>query len=137
LYGKYITIRIGGKSMEEKLKQAFGEYLRKLRKERGFTLREVENKVNVSNAYLSQLERGERGVPTIRVLSKLAEAYGVSLTSLTEEMEGIIHKDREEYMLNLPSPDSQFVIRSYESLSEGNKEALMKFLQYLLKEEQK
>ena len=120
--------------MKKKLKQSFGKYLRDLRKERGFTLREVESKAKISNAYLSQLERGERNIPTVTVLSKLSKAYGVSLTNLAEKIEEI---DRSVFLLNLPSPDSQFVTRSYESLSEENKAALMKFLQYLLKEEQK
>ncbi len=119
--------------MENTLEQDFGKYLKSLRKERGFTLREVESKAKISNAYLSQLERGERNIPTIRILSKLAKVYGVSLTSLAEKVENI---DASIYLFNLPSPDSQFVTRSYDSLSEENKTVLLKFLKYLVKEDQ-
>ena len=43
--------------------KSFGEYLKALRRGRHLTLRQVEEHAHVSNAYLSQLERGERGIP--------------------------------------------------------------------------
>ena len=61
--------------------KSFGEFLRALRETRRLTLREVEERVHVSNAYLSQIERGERGVPNLKILNKLAEVYGVSVRS--------------------------------------------------------
>ena len=64
------------------MKQTFGEFLRRLRGSRGMTLRAVEERAKISNAYLSQVERGERGVPNIKVLRRLADVYGVSVEAL-------------------------------------------------------
>lgn len=58
-------------------KPQFGEYLKKLRKERGLTLKQVEAKAKVSNAYISQLERGIRNPPHPEILKRLAIAYDV------------------------------------------------------------
>ncbi|PZS00756.1 MAG: XRE family transcriptional regulator [Candidatus Chloroheliales bacterium] len=60
----------------------FGHYLRELRKQRGLTLREIEERTTISNSYLSQLENGYIDQPSPRNLQRLAEAYGISYESL-------------------------------------------------------
>ena len=58
-------------------------YLKSLRKiKKGMTLVEVERATGISNSYLSQLETGKRGVPSVRILRKLSECYGVKLSKL-------------------------------------------------------
>ena len=42
----------------------FGEKVRQLRQERGLLLKDMAAHLGVSSAYLSALERGERGKPT-------------------------------------------------------------------------
>ena len=64
----------------------FGEFLKKLREDRGMTLRDVEEKIHISNAYLSQVESGQRNIPTMRILSKLAEVYGCNVDALTTSL---------------------------------------------------
>ena len=56
----------------------FGNYMRKLRKEKGLTLRQVEQAADVSNAYLSQIERGQRNPPHPDILRRLANVYEVT-----------------------------------------------------------
>jgi len=56
----------------------FGNYMRKLRKEKGLTLKQVEKVAEVSNAYLSQIERGVRNPPHPDILKRLAKAYEVT-----------------------------------------------------------
>lgn len=56
----------------------FGPYLHDLRKKKGLTLKQVEKAARVSNAYLSQLERGRRRPPHPDILKRLASVYGVS-----------------------------------------------------------
>lgn len=60
--------------------------LRDLREAAGFTLREVEERSGrkVSNGYLSQLETGLRPTPNPRVLTTLAQVYGVPVARLFE-----------------------------------------------------
>jgi transcriptional regulator with XRE-family HTH domain len=63
---------------------ALGEELRRLRLEKGVSLREVEKATEVSNAYLSQLENGKTEQPSPRVLHKLAEYYHIPYNRLME-----------------------------------------------------
>jgi transcriptional regulator with XRE-family HTH domain len=60
----------------------FPAYLRELRKARGLSLKQVEAKAGVSNAYLSQLERGLRKPPHPDILRRLAKAYEVPVEDL-------------------------------------------------------
>ena len=59
-------------------------FLVSARKSRGLTLRQVEARTSVSNAYLSQLERGKIKQPSPNVLHVLAECYDVSYALLLE-----------------------------------------------------
>jgi transcriptional regulator with XRE-family HTH domain len=57
-------------------------YLRNIRKQRGLSLKKVEKAAGVSNAYLSQLERGRRNPPHPDILKKLAKVYEVPVAEL-------------------------------------------------------
>ena len=56
----------------------FGSYMRELRKSKGLTLKQVEHAAKVSNAYISQIERGLRNPPHPDILKRLAVAYEVT-----------------------------------------------------------
>ena len=58
-----------------------GGRLRRLRKERGWTLEDLATRTGLSRAYLSRLEGGERQ-PSLSALSEVAWAYGVPFASL-------------------------------------------------------
>ena len=64
-----------------------GVLLGDLRRTRGFTLRQVEEATDraVSNAYLSQLEKGKVQKPSPNVLHSLAAVYAVPYESLMEK----------------------------------------------------
>lgn len=55
-----------------------GTYLKQVRKKLNFTLRAVEEKTGISNAYLSQLENNKIFCPSPTILYKLAKCYKVS-----------------------------------------------------------
>jgi transcriptional regulator with XRE-family HTH domain len=57
--------------------ESFGSYMRRLRKSRGLTLKQVETQAKVSNAYISQIERGLRNPPHPEILKRLAKTYDV------------------------------------------------------------
>jgi transcriptional regulator with XRE-family HTH domain len=57
--------------------ESFGRYMRRLRKSRGLTLKQVEAQARVSNAYISQIERGLRNPPHPDILNRLAKVYDV------------------------------------------------------------
>ncbi len=60
----------------------FGDYLRTLRKQRGLTLKQVQTAAHVSNAYISQMERGLRNPPHPDILHRLAKVYEVPARDL-------------------------------------------------------
>jgi len=63
----------------------FGTYIRTLRKQRGLTLKQVEAAAEVSNAYVSQFERGLRNPPHPDILNRLAKVYEVPVRELLIE----------------------------------------------------
>ena len=50
----------------------FGEAVRRIRRERGITQKEMAKALNVSSAYLSALESGKRGRPGFDFLQRVA-----------------------------------------------------------------
>jgi transcriptional regulator with XRE-family HTH domain len=60
----------------------FGEYLRTLRLEKRYSLREVEELSGVSNSYLGLIERGQRPIPGADILKKLAPVYDVPIRDI-------------------------------------------------------
>lgn len=65
-------------------KNKLGKYLKVLREEAGLSLRAVEEKSGISNAFLSQIESGKVKQPSPIALHKLSQVYGVSYESLME-----------------------------------------------------
>lgn len=76
-----------------------GEAVKVLRKERGYTLKDISEKVNLSIGYLSQFERG---ITTIAVeqLVKISEILGVSVN----------------YFFNENQTREEVIIRSYDQI---------------------
>lgn len=62
----------------------FYDQLRDMRKLKGFTIRELADRSGVSAAYISQLENGNRGVPSPDVLMKLSEGLNTPYPDLMQ-----------------------------------------------------
>lgn len=60
-----------------------GEALREARKKAGLTQMELSSIVDVTRAYYADVERG-RYTPSLKVLSKLAEALDIDLNFLKQ-----------------------------------------------------
>jgi repressor LexA len=60
----------------------FGKYIKELRKACNLKQRDIEKRCGVSNSYLSQLENGQRGIPSPDILKKLAPVLKVSYEDL-------------------------------------------------------
>ncbi len=78
---------------KEAERETFGEYLRRLRESRSFSLRQAAKDAGISSAYLSQVESGNRGKrksgedhfgPHPQILKKLANVYHISPAKLFE-----------------------------------------------------
>jgi transcriptional regulator with XRE-family HTH domain len=55
----------------------FGERVRQLRRERGLLLKDMAAHLGVSSAYLSALERGERGKPTWTLIQGVIHYFNI------------------------------------------------------------
>jgi transcriptional regulator with XRE-family HTH domain len=75
-------------------REALGALLRAQRLAAELSLRDLSERTNVSNAYLSQLERGLHE-PSLTVLRAIASALGVSLGSLLDRA-GLLGPDDTE-----------------------------------------
>lgn len=73
----------------------FGSYLRELRKSHRLSLKQVEKAAKVSNAYLSQVERGLRNPPHPDILKRLAAVYEVPSRDLLAAA-GYLETDAKE-----------------------------------------
>jgi transcriptional regulator with XRE-family HTH domain len=60
----------------------FGHFLKSLRDKQRMSLRDVEKESGVSNAYIAQLEKGDRPAPSPDILKKLARAYNITVREL-------------------------------------------------------
>jgi len=77
-----VRVKEGGDSMDE---PSFSEYLKSLREKQRMSLRDAERESGVSNAYIAQIERGDRPAPSPEILRKLAIAYKVTVRELLEK----------------------------------------------------
>jgi HTH-type transcriptional regulator, competence development regulator len=61
-----------------------GEVLRRARLHRGLSLRDVERRTEISNAHISQIEKGKIRRPEPALLFELAKAYGLNYGLLAQ-----------------------------------------------------
>jgi transcriptional regulator with XRE-family HTH domain len=98
---------------------AIGAYIRSQRELSSLSLRELARLTQVSNAYLSQLERGLHD-PSLRVLVSIAEALNISV-------EDLLHRGRESTAEadGAAAADTEAAIRNDPKLSTAEKDALL------------
>lgn len=103
---------------------SLGEYLKKIRKIKNYTLRKVEKMSGgkISNAYLSQIERGYVKKPSPNILFLLAEIYGDSYERLMNLSGYISCRGSEELK---PSPSI------FMNLTKEDEEKLIEYMNFL------
>jgi transcriptional regulator with XRE-family HTH domain len=101
--------------------EALGGYIRAQRQLAKLSLRELGALSNLSNAYLSQLERGLHE-PSMRVLNQVSQALGVSVESLLQEA-GVL--DHDATAPGDDPPDAEQAILQDSSLTADQKAALL------------
>ncbi|MFC0469673.1 helix-turn-helix domain-containing protein [Halalkalibacter kiskunsagensis] len=80
----------------------FGEKLRKLRKEKGLSIRKLSELSGVAHSYLSQVETGKRGTPKVETLEKIATGLNVPSFNLLvqagyiDPIDMIMENERED-----------------------------------------
>ncbi|PUA39214.1 XRE family transcriptional regulator [Paenibacillus elgii] len=99
----------------------FYDQLRDMRKLKGFTIRELADRSGVSAAYISQLENGNRGVPSPDVLMKLSEGLNIPYTELMQ-IAGYLEKtdsDKEEGSYKKPRVNLRRFLRENDLIFDG------------------
>ena len=102
---------------------ALGEFIRSQRRLANLSLRELAERTNVSNPYLSQIERGMHE-PSVRVLRSIAHALNVSAETLLSQV-GVLERDGATDDDGERAPDTAATIRADPVLSDAQKEALL------------
>src|SRR5919108_6562053 len=102
--------------------EALGAFIRTQRKLADLSLRELAEMTEVSNPYLSQLERGLHQ-PSVRVLKAIADALNLSAETLLVQA-GLLEED-EEGGAAAAGSRVEAAIRTDAALSDAQKEALI------------
>ena len=100
LLSKHLTIKL-----DKMYELMFGHTLRMLRTTAGISLRTLARNINVSPAYLSQVELGKLNPPTHERIQKIAETIGIPVSLLIE-------------MSHRPNPDTIMLLRGHYGLDE-------------------
>jgi len=69
-----------------RVREAFGAVLRRIRKERGYSQEELAHRAGIAMRYVSLLERNQRQ-PTISTVYLLCTALEISMTEFVSEIE--------------------------------------------------
>lgn len=75
----YTCVKVGG--MKIPLRVTFGQRLRELRQEKGFSQEAFADRCGFARSYMSRLERGA-GNPSLDAIQALADALDVEITEL-------------------------------------------------------
>jgi transcriptional regulator with XRE-family HTH domain len=102
---------------------ALGELIRSQRRLANLSLRELAERTNVSNPYLSQIERGMHE-PSVRVLRSIARALNVSAETLLAQA-GLLERDDSDSGNGEHVVDTESSIRADPALSDSQKQALL------------
>ena len=73
-------------SSPETVAPLLGAEIRRLREEKGWTLRELASKVGLDFGYIGKIERGENA--RVETYRSIAAALGISLSTLTTVADG-------------------------------------------------
>ena len=106
--------------------RAWGGYVRRQRELANLSMRQLAQLAQISNPYLSQLERGMHA-PSVRVIRALADALGVSPEEMFEHF-GIVDEDADADGHDEPTAEevtTEAAIERDPHLSDEQKHALL------------
>ena len=102
---------------------ALGALIKAQRQMANLSLRELASLTNLSNAYLSQLERGLHE-PSVRALRSIGDALNVSAETLLQQA-GMFADEDEAAPAEAPPPSVEAAVRADPGLSGAPTEALL------------
>lgn len=120
--------RTGSGVMMKAKNVELSDTLRRLREAKGFSLRQVEKKSGISNAYLSQIETGKIKEPSPHILHKLSEVYDTSYNDLMK-LAGYIEEKKGERVSKKIMSDVAFKVMS--ELTDEEKDAVLEYIEFI------
>ncbi|MCB5174749.1 MULTISPECIES: helix-turn-helix domain-containing protein [Microvirga] len=111
----------------------FGERVRQLRRERGLLLKDMAAHLGVSSAYLSALERGERGKPTWTLIQGVLQYFNI-IWDEADELARLADVSDPRVKIDTASCDPRATLlanrlaREIRGLSESELEAILTIL---------
>lgn len=108
-----------------------GDIIKKYREDHGLSLRAFSDLSGVSNSYLSMLESGKHPrsgrpiVPTLTKLNQLADAMGLRVDDLIQEMDDMPVKIGCDFSL---SPLEKQIIMRFRLLPDGERNMILRSL---------
>ena len=103
--------------------ETLGNFLKKKREDLGLTLRDVEKKTTISNAYLSQLENHKITQPSPTILKQLSKVYGTSYPRLMEVAGYPLDNDDNKIMMRTS--------KGLEDITQEEEKELLDYLRFL------
>ncbi len=102
--------------------------IKALRSAKGLSLRQVEKRTGISNAYLSQLENGKIEQPSPHILHTLAEGYDTSYEDLMK-LAGYLQKKQGERVRDNVMEDVAF--SAIKNLTDEERDEVLRFISFL------
>ena len=127
--------RFYDKRMDRQVKGDFGTWLKSARKQKGYSLKELENRSGVTSSYIHRIEKGARKTPSIPITEKLAVALGVPPRELLSMLGHDVGDDTKEVpsLTDLISLN-QFNING-ELVEQEEKDLLIRIIDTMMNEE--
>lgn len=113
----------------------FGERVRQLRRERGLMLKDMAAHLGVSSAYLSALERGERGKPTWALIQGVLQYFHI-IWDEADELTRLADLSDPRVKIDTAGADPRATLlanrlaREIRTLSEGELEDMLAILDH-------
>lgn len=103
---------------------SIGGNIKKIRKERGFTQKELAEKCNLSRSYLADLER-DRYNPSLETLNIIADNLGVKVSVLLGENEEANNRKQPSDDFDLGSVKLNKITRYAKDLTESDQDTIL------------
>lgn len=100
------------------MENILGEKIRRLRKEKGFTLDKLAELTESSKSYIWELENKNPPRPSAEKLAKIAEKLGTTIDFLLDEGEGVSQEE---------AADAQFY-RQYRKMDSATKDKIRRMV---------
>ncbi|MCY8387919.1 helix-turn-helix transcriptional regulator [Bacillus inaquosorum] len=112
----------------------FDETLKKLRREKNLSQKELGNKLGLAESTIGMYEQGKRQ-PDYETLLKIADFFEVTLDFLLGNQRGGSSVKETEASYNISDPDLQIAFKDASDFSEEARRQAIDFIEYLKEKE--